>query len=226
LGCYQYYFGSVLKYLRYHVLPASPEANVETLFADIKAAYRDYGTKYTYDELKVAMFWAGGDNFPSLKGKAAEVKDLTVPLLVAAHKHLDAENDVHKLILKGLEMCTRMEELLERHKDEYRFPIDARAEFRDAAHAFYQINTSLARHFHPHHIVLFHHAIKFHYALHLGLAVDYINPRLSWCYSGEDFMMKVKLIVQACYSGTAPILVPPKVMAKYIQGLGLKLAAM
>ena len=50
-------------------------------------------------------------------------------------------------IKKLMEMCVRLEDVLEKHKHEYRFPLDARTEFKDAAYAVAQLNTSLGAFF-------------------------------------------------------------------------------
>ena len=52
----------------------------------------------------------------------------------------------------------------------------------------------------------------------------YVNPRLFWCYKAEDMMHKVKNIAESCKYGTAPHLVPGKVMTKYVQGLSVEYA--
>eukprot|EP00969_Alexandrium_andersonii_P365303 15465925-Alexandrium_andersonii.AAC.1 len=66
--------------------------------------------------------------------------------------------------------------------------------------------------------------MKFHYVLHVGNIAAYCNPRLSWCYSGEDLMQKVKTLVAASNRGTAAHKVMGKVLQKYAFGLGLKIA--
>lgn len=48
-----------------------------------------------------------------------------------------------------------------------------------------------------------------------------MNPRMAWCYAGEDMMGKVKGIVQASHRGAKAYQIPPKVMSKYVRALGL-----
>ena len=66
---------------------------------------------------------------------------------------------------------------------------------------------------------LFNFTIKSHYLAHIALSSRYINPRLAWCYAGEDFMQKVKTIVASTQRGTQCHLVSKKAMQKYCQGL-------
>ena len=42
---------------------------------------------------------------------------------------------------------------------------------------------------------------------------------MSWCYSGEDLMQKVKKLIQGCQAGTPPQKILTKVMEKYVFAL-------
>ena len=222
LGVYMYFFGSLLKYLAYHWMRGDPEDNVKSLFAEIKEQYEAYGITCRFSDLRTSMFWSGKDtDFPLMKGKAAEIKGLVKPLLVVVLRHLPDSVAEHVIMKQQLEHAVRIEELLEVHKDEYVLPPAARDAFTDSCFKFAQLNTALGQKFHGRGICLFNHTIKMHYACHIGLAAQYINPRLCWCYSGEDLMHKVKLLVQGSYKGTRPILVPPKVLNKYCVALSL-----
>ena len=224
LGAFQYFFGSVLKYLTHHFLRGDPNDNIVRVYLLIKEQYKAYGVERQYREMKVSMYWDGSaQDFPCLKGKAAECRGMVIPLLVVAHALLADDVPIHKVMKKQLEMAVRMEELLDKHKHENRLPLAARAQFKDACFAFAQFNTALGHLFHRQGNVLFHHTIKQHYVCHLGLVAEYINPRLCWCYSGEDLMHKIKLLVQGSHSGTSPLLVPPKVIKRYCIGLTRKL---
>ena len=166
--------------------------------------------------------YAGKPNaFPVLKGKGAEIRHLALPLLVACGDFLDDAVEQHKWMKLLLKMAIDMETLLDFHRDEYRFPEQAANDFKKAAYGFVQLNTIVGHHFHDRRQLLFNFTIKFHYVLHLGHIAAYINPRLAWCYSGEDFMHKVKAIVQASDAGSPPWLVPLKTMRKSAQGLGM-----
>ena len=224
LGVYMYFFGSVLKYLTHHIMDGDPDINIETLYSQIKQLYSDYDITSRFNDLRVSMYWNGeSGEFPVLKGKAAEVRNLVKPLLVVAHKYLAKTSPTNKIILKQLEMAVRIEMILDTYKNDYVFPTEARAEFKAACFTFAQLNTALGQEFHTKGVFLFHHTIKMHYLCHIGLVAEYMNPRLSWCYSGEDLMHIIKELVQGSYAGTGPLQLPPKVMRKYAVGFGLKL---
>ena len=168
----------------------------------------------------------GGTHFPSLKGKAAEIRALLGPMLSACDEFLGEDTMQKRQIKLMLRCAVKMEDILDEHQLEYKLPPGAADDFNQAAVAFVQLNTSLGKHFHAHpdvpeaQRVLLNHTIKFHYLLHLGILARYMNPRLAWCYSGEDLMMKVKQIVQSCHRGLPGHAIPTKAMRKYAFGLG------
>ena len=118
-----------------------------------------------------------------------------------------------------------MEETLSLWSHVYRWPADIGNKFMKDAFEFCLVETALGEHFHPLHLAIFHFTIKSHYLLHIGMIARYINPRLGWCYSGEDMMGKIKHLVQHTYDGTPPHVLVNKTMKKYAYGLGFDLAA-
>ena len=170
------------------------------------------------------MFTADDAHFPCLKAKAAEVRHLGPALLRVWTGVMDASNTQHKQIKLCLEVVVKMESMLDTYSDDYRFPPDAAAEWERCTVAFVQLNTALGQYYHPRlPMKVFHFTIKYHYMLHIGLIGRYMNPRLGWCYAGEDFMKRCKSIVQACQDGSPAHLVAAKATAKYVRGLGLTL---
>ena len=104
LGVYQYFFGSVLKFITHHVMGGSPRDNAASLFGELKIQYRECGIEAKCNDMKVSMYWDGKPTeFPCLKGKAAEVRNPSKPLLVVAQNHLPDDVPVHKIIKKNLE---------------------------------------------------------------------------------------------------------------------------
>lgn len=136
---------------------------------------------------------------------------------------LDASNQIHKQIVFMMQAAHAMETVLHTNKDAYKLPEEDATKFKDAAYAFVALNSAVGLHFHNQNVVLFNFTIKMHYLLHLGHVAMYINPRMAWCYMGEDAMHKLRKLVQSSHSGTAPRLIPSKVMKKYALALGLGL---
>lgn len=183
------------------------------------------GTTCRFNELRLTMFQKDAPNkFPVLRGKAAEIRHFAAALLHAGNDFLRESERPEKLMKKLLQLAVRMEVLLDEHADSFKFPPPAQKEFENSATAFAQVNAALAHHFHASGIRLFNHTIKFHYMHHLAVISRRVNPRIGWCYSGEDLMHRVKLMMRAAHRGAGPVVVVPKVMRKYAHGLGMVLA--
>lgn len=177
---------------------------------------------HRYSEIRLSMFAKPGD-FPKLKGKAAEIRHLAGPLEYAFRQFMDRACLQHKQVLLMLQLAIKMESILDANKDEYRLPADAAAEWKKSAHGFVQLTTALAHHFHGGGILLFHFTIKSHYLLHLALLASETNPRLAWCYSGEDLMHLVRVMFGGSHRGAPPHVAVNKVMKKYAQAVGMML---
>jgi hypothetical protein len=167
------------------------------------------------------MYTSDASKFPYLKGKAAELRHFGKALQYAFSKYMIPDNKQHKEVKLMLDICNSIEAVLDKHATSYRLPDGDAKMFEQACWDFVALDTALANFYHPQHILLFNFTPKFHYILHIGLVSRYINPRLGWCYSGEDFMQKIKQIVQASHSGAGPQTVVSKAILKYVQGLSL-----
>ena len=167
------------------------------------------------------MYTSSDVDFPRLKSRAAETKELAAALLHVFSKFMDGANEQHRLIKLLLTLVVRLETITAENKESYTLPDDVAEDWLKTGQGIFQVNTKLAHFFHPKRIMLFHVTIKFHYLLHLALIGKVINPRLAWCYAGESMMLVVKRIVQSSHLGSPPQLVVNKVMAKYARGLSL-----
>ena len=168
------------------------------------------------------MYYNGKDDFPRLKSKAAETRHLCGALLYAFEQTMNAGNAQHKTAKLLLGLAGSIEELIDDHKDEYRLSVSVAANWKKLCQGFVQVNAKLGHHYHPQKIMLFHFTIKFHYLLHIAMLGQGLNPRLGWCYCGENMMQVCKSIVQASHLGSPPPLVVNKVMTRYARGLSLK----
>lgn len=176
-----------------------------------------------FNTLKATMFIGDDSGFPCLKGKAAEIRHLAPALLFCFDKYADKTNQQQRQVSLMLGLIVKMEQILDDHALEFRFSDQAHADFRKCVYAFVQLNSELANHFHTSGVKLFNHTVKFHYMLHIAEVSAYMNPRLGWCYSGEDYMRKAKTLVQGSHRGTPPALVVSKVMRKYAVAFSLSL---
>jgi len=172
-------------------------------------------------ELKLSMFTSTHLQFPQLKSKAAETRNLAEPSLRAFTKLMNPDDAQHKQVQLLLKLAVRLEKILSENKENYKLDEAAAADWQRTCQGFVQVNTQLGHFYHPRRIMLFHMTIKYHYMLHLALLGHRINPRLAWCYSGEKMMQVAKMIVQSSHLGSPAALVVNKVMTKYSRGLSL-----
>lgn len=221
LGVYQYVFGSVLKWLVCKKLPGTQNQNLQYVWEKIRDGYQLFQTKYRYNDLRLTMF--AGPGFPQLKGKAAEVRGLALPLCKIVQDELSDDEQIHRWMKKLLLAIVQLEEILHRHRDDYRLPHAIAREFAASCDVVVVLNTALGLHFHGAGELYFNHTIKFHYLQHLGKICLYMNPRMAWCYAGEDLLQRVRTVVQSCLHGTKHAGVSPKVMHKYARALSFKL---
>jgi hypothetical protein len=63
---------------------------------------------------------------------------------------------------------------------------------------------------------------KHHYAVHLSQQSDFINPRFTWCYKGEDFVGKLSRLAHVCLYGTPCFNVAGTLCERYPVAIHLK----
>ena len=82
--------------------------------------------------------------------------------------------------------------------------------------------TSIADHYNSGGKKLWDITIKSHYLYHAAKAARWTNPRLSWTYSGEDYMQIMKRVGAASVRGTKPPLVGRKMALRWARGFTLR----
>ena len=134
-----------------------------------------------------------------------------------------ADDPQHQQIQLALKLSARMEELILHNKDAMRFPDSVADEMVSAAKGYAQLNTALAYHYNSEGRRLFDVTIKMHFLIHAAQNSRYLNPRLGWCYSGEDFMNKARQLARSCMKGTPLWKYGSKFASKYILGMTLRM---
>lgn len=67
---------------------------------------------------------------------------------------------------------------------------------------------------------------KSHWLLHAVKLAKFINPRYTWAYSGESYMHTMKVLMQACLTGTGSLQSVQKFMVRYVNAVTLDLRGM
>ena len=222
LGVDQYFYGSVLMLLTHEVngvrmLDGPPEQNLTTLWQDMKQAPGTFG------DLRLSMFVPDAKHFPVLKGRAAEIRNFGPPLLAAWEKYMNPRNQQHRQIRLALIASVELERILDRNADRFVLAGDEAALFRKHCFDLAALISGIGHVYHSRGVFLFHFTVKTHYLMHFGLSCTELSPRVGWCYSGEDMMGRVKVLVQASCRGTSPQKLMPKMLQKYSIGLSYAL---
>ena len=178
------------------------------------------GTPMSYRLGTITMTMLSGDPFPKLRGKASENRALLLPLSAVLDKYVRHPLVNHMKLL--LLLSAKMDEIVH-NSAEFRLSAAQYGEFRLAVNTYNLKLTELCNILHPkgHHLFAF--TIKNHYLEHLGALAAQVNPRLGWCYKGEDMMMKVKNFARASCRGLPSSQLPSKIVEKYLQGLDVSL---
>lgn len=214
-------FGSVLYLLIFCQMEAEPVANLKTVWQFMQKWYKEHGTTNRYFAFgKITMFYnSKAKKSPKLKGKAKQVVNLGGCLLDLWKQHMDPENDIHKKVKQMLKLNVGLERLLASNVGEFAFgPQDAQL-FKQFSFAMCQLHRELAEHFLGNTPRLFPDIPKIHPLLHIALDCDKVNPALTWCYKGEDYMGCRRSLAQSC----AARLQPPGVCQKMVRKIRLAL---
>ena len=100
-------------------------------------------------------------------------------------------------------------------------PDAAAREWKSMVFTFLMMQNALGKWHAKNRMHLFNITMKSHYFAHMGLNAHHINPRLGYCFQGEDYMAKIKAITAASARGNNVYQVSGKATAKYCRGLQL-----
>ena len=225
LGVDQHIFGAVLELLTTIMLPKSAEENLKDVWAALQNAYRVLHTppsaRYRY-LTKLTMFIRAG--YAKLRGKASEVRHLGRALSRVFDDFMNDALQIHRDISRMLHFNIEMENILEQNRAKYALPEEEATRFARSCDAMLLLQERIARHFAISGSQLFNLTSKSHMLQHLGILARAINPRLTWCWSGEDFMQQTQALAQSAVRGVRATDVMTKMARKYRVGLHLKFA--
>ena len=162
--------------------------------------------------------------FPHLKGKGAEIRALMPALEWAWGMNMDHANPQHCEVHVALQCSVFLDQTLDEHRDADALPKKAADQFKNAGFAMMACYTSLFNHFAYHGIALFNIVPKCHYLCHICKNAEWMHPRRSWCYSGEDFMRHVRRMWAMAVKSSGGAQAGVKVMRWYARALAITLA--
>lgn len=206
LGSDQYQYGGVLFLLTHFMMPNSPLDNLQVLWQRMKYWYSVVGTKHRYHYFNRLTMFMRKTGPPKLRGKGGEVIGLGSIMVQLWQEFYNQNLEVHRMILQMLRCNQRMEALMSEYKLETAFDAHGAEQFKAATFQMCHLNALLHNFFleDPAMKGAFAVTMKLHMLSHVALHCHQINPRLTWCFSGEDHMGVAKKLGQSCAKGLEP----------------------
>ena len=215
LGVDQIAFGSIMELLTVHMLPNSPKDNLQTCWQHILASYKSLGITERYRGMKKLTLFQRKKQAPKLKGRAKQIAALGEPLLALWEAHMNPAIEVHAKIRTLLKINVAMERMMKQFQAFLAFPPEEAAAFTRYCFALCQIHLDLGKHFRDEELNLFPDLPKMHMLLHVCQLAHVINPRLTWCFRGEDLQKVARTLAASCARG----LMGPQVTLKMVSKL-------
>lgn len=207
--------------------PGTPDENLDQIWQGLVAFWKEHPCSDHFSHLKMTMFLKATDphdSFPSLSGRAVEIKNLMPALAAVWADHCEADSVPHQAVLFGLLESAHMDEILDLHAQFDKLPADAAKNYTDAAYSYARAQAACADHWNREHgggLMIFDVTCKTHWLLHGADDAAFLNPRLSWNYAGEDFMGKCKVLQASCCKGNSVAKSTNKFAVKYSYALHL-----
>ena len=194
LGSDQYQYGGIFFLLCFHILPLAPLSNLKTVWQRMQQLYQDLGIVERYRYFNRITMFKKQSGAVKLRGKAAEVKNVGLVVLNLWQQYHNGAVEVHRMVLAMLKMNAKMESILADHKHENHFSPMAAEQFQAAAFQMGHLNHLIANRFEKEAGVpnVCNMTAKLHMVMHCAQYSGALNPRLVWCFSGEDYMHFMK----------------------------------
>ena len=119
-----------------------------------------------------------------------------------------------------------MEQIMKDNREYFKWPTPIADEFLQLTWDVLALKAALANYYQQRcppegpPMALFHVTIKSHYSVHLALFARHsMSITKVWCYSGEAFMKKLKLLVTTNSDGTPLHRIEPKSVEQYAYGM-------
>ena len=173
---------------------------MDDLWAHTSAYYKDNGTETVYTSLSISSFCDQSSpraDFPKLKGKGAEAKDLVPALLSAWQTFADRAREDYTLVRHCLVAQSTLQDIISDHQLDMSFPLETSDHFMANVDAFLHNDTRLANLATRDHELLWNIVPKHHWLWHLSRMSKYLNPKevtrvrtmISWSASNTCFLV-------------------------------------
>ena len=142
LGVGQHVIGSVLWLLVYScdgVVGGSASDKLDKIWSSVRAEYKQHKVPTQMTNLKLSTFHNPAkfaDGYPVLSSKAAECKDLVLPMCRVWEQFMDRKEEDHVRVHLMLQQLTDLQKILHDHSARAILPIAAANRFRNLVHGF------------------------------------------------------------------------------------------
>ena len=218
LGTVQYLLGSILWLLVCRLLPGAKQEAMGTLWSFIVVCYSDLNVRNQFSKINISSFIDPkkiNTEYPRLKGKGMECRDLVLPMLHAWRDMAPPDYPQYELVLNTLELQLAIQRTLWDHDHQAFLPVDVAKNLKGHVCEFLTTYSKLAVAADAGKDLLWNMPSKFHWLWHLGDKAQFLNPQLGCCLIDEYFVGKIKTIAHSCASGTPATLVPLSVVDKH-----------
>ena len=222
IGTSMYFLGSILWVLTYRILTGTPHANMGQIWTEIAAAYRALACPTQYGNLGLTSFHDPAKPraaYPKLKGRAAEVKWLAPALQAVWARHMRHGVEQDHWVAGCLASLCQMQSILDSDSRNFFLEPGQVLHFRTLVDQHLSLYSRLAAAADSVGDLLWTVAPKHHLMWHLAWKSQYLHPRRGSCYQDEDFMRRMKGMVQGCTASNAMHKVPLAVLHKYRWGM-------
>jgi hypothetical protein len=215
LGTDMVFLASCLWLLCYRVLPGDdPLANLQTCWAKISAVYKENKIADRYRGMSKLSLFERKKGGPKLKGRAAQVASLAIPMFHLWADNMDGGNILHKKIKTWLKMNMLTEQILKENAEGLALESECCSKFKTMSFAMAQLHRDLAQSYMDEEVTLFSDIPKIHTWLHSVLSSHVLSPRLTWCFRQEDYMSVQRTLAKSCCKGLKGPQVTAKIMSK------------
>ena len=224
LGISRPFLGSILWLLVYVILSDSPTTNMALVWQKVLAYYQKCKIANQYGNLSLLYFTSPREHradYPNLKGKGCQTKDLIGALHVILEEFKRPGNADDTLLLQCLASYFEIVQIIDSYNGELFLQKMDSDRMVICAQEFLEKYAQLHLLWHDRKELLFNPIPKCHFLFHLADRSKYLNPRACATFLDEDFVGKVKLIAQRSYCGTPLHKVPNSVCAKWRHGFGM-----
>ena len=183
--------------------------------------YNENGTTSQFTSLCLTMLHdptKPKGNYPKLKGRGAEVKGLVPALRHVWERCHNASDEMHSMVLRALVCQCEMQSTIDDYAHEFFFPPEVATSFRAVVDRFLNAYSWLGAAADRNGDLLWSMVPQIHWLWHLAFRSQYLHPRRGACLLDEDFVGKIKRIVQNTTASKQLHLIPAVTLEKWRWG--------